>query len=331
MDRFVTRVTAIALVVVIAAALLVSASYAQAPRIKLRLGFPSVADLEDVPALLTAERLRVQGIDLEVTNFAQEVLALQSVLRGDIDIGTGASNAGMNSILAGASLKFFMTQSRNPWTLYSRRDITRCEDISGKRFAIHSEAGVSTALVRGWLREKCPNATPTFLIVPGSENRAAALLAGQVDITPLELSDAIQIDRLRPGQFFRMADFSRDVPWLLASIFYSSPRTISGKRDQIRVFTRELLKVHRLVARDPSVIANVAAKYIKSFDAAMLPEIAARLAAAGYWPTDGGFSLPAVSRTMQFYVDIQAVKPGLKAEEIGDYTIVQSVLEEIGK
>ncbi len=38
------------------------AAGAQAPRIKLRLGFASVAHMEHVPALLAGERLRVKGV-----------------------------------------------------------------------------------------------------------------------------------------------------------------------------------------------------------------------------------------------------------------------------
>jgi len=324
------RWTAAALVVAVTLVMAASAT-AQAPRVKLKIAFPSVADLEDVPALLTAERLRPLGIDLEPTFFAQEVLAIQSVLRGDIDIGTGASRGTLAAIQEGANVKFFATQGRNPWTLYARREINTCADIAGKRFAIHSEAGISTAFVRGWLKEKCPTLQINFLIIPGSENRAAALMAGQIDITPLELPDAIQVDALRPGQFHRVADFAKDLPWLLGSIYYSTPKTLASKREVIKTFTRELLKVHRLAAKDPNVIAQVAPKYIRLFDVALLPRITEAFGANGYWPTDGGLTPEVLQRTIQFFVDIQSIKPGLRAEAISDFSILREVLAEIGR
>ncbi len=310
----------------------VSAADAQGPRVKLRLGFASIAHLEHVPALLVAERLRVQGIALEPTFFAQEVLSLQAVIRGDMDMGNGASVGSLAAIQQGAKLKFFVTESRNPWTLYAKKEVARCEDLSGKRLALHSQGGISTALTKGWLKEHCPTATPNILIIPGSERRAVALVAGQIDLTPLELSDAKEIERTHPGQFHFLADFSKEVPWLLGSIFYSTPQTLSSKRDLLKTYVRELIKINRLAARNPETLAAVAPKYLyKQLEPGFLLELTKGYVEGGVWPTDGGFTPQSLARTIQFFVDIGSIKPGLKAEDVGDYTIIREVLEEIGK
>lgn len=317
---------------VVALALSVSVPVtAQSTRVKLRIAFPSVADMGDVPVLLAAERLLVQGIELEPIFFAQEPLMLQAVLRGEADLGAGASRAVLAAMQQGAGLKFFATQHRNLWTLYAKRELTRCEDLNGKRLAYHSPAGISTALIKGWFREKCPSANPNVLYIPGSENRAAALIANQIDITPLELADAVQVDQLRPGLYHRMADLSKDLPWLLESIYFTSPRTLASKREVLKTFVIELIKVHRLAARDPGVIGTVAPKYIKVQDTSLFSFIARAYVQANLWPTDGAFTAETVARTVKFFVDIESIKPGLKAEEIGDYTIVREVLEQIGK
>lgn len=317
------------LVATLALVLVSPMALAQTPRVKIRVAFPSVADLGDVPLLLAAERLRVLGYDLEPIFFAQETLVLQAVARGDVEMGAGASRATLAAIQAGADLRLIGTQHRNLWTMYSRKEITRCEDLTGKRLALHSQAGISTAIVRGWLKEKCPTANPNILYIPGSENRAAALIANQIDATPLELSDAIQVDVLRPGQYVRMADFSKDLPWLLDSLFYASPKTIAARRDLLKALFRELLIIHRLAAREPQTIAAVAPKYVKLQDLSLMSQIARAYAEAQLWPTDGGFTPTAVQRTYQFFVDIESLKPGLKAETVGDYTIVTEVVRDL--
>lgn len=319
----------VALVAILALTLLSSTALAQQPRVKIRVAFPSVADLGDVPLLLAAERLRVHGYDLEPIFFAQETLVLQAVTRGDVEMGAGASRATLAAIQAGADLRVIGTQHRNLWTMYSKKEITRCEDLTGKRLALHSQAGISTAIVRGWLKEKCPTANPTILYIPGSENRAAALIANQIDATPLELSDAIQVDVLRPGQYVRMADFSKDLPWLLDSLFYAAPKTITARRDLLKTLFRELLTIHRLAAREPQTIAAVAPKYVKLQDLSLMSQIARAYAEAQLWPVDGGFTPTAVQRTYQFFVDIESLKPGLKAEAVGDYTIVTEVVRDL--
>jgi NitT/TauT family transport system substrate-binding protein len=319
----------VVVVAILALALLGTTALAQQPRIKIKVGFPSVADVFDVPTMLAGERLRAQGYELEALFFAQEVLVLQAVQRGDVEVGTGASRATLAAIQAGADLKLIGTQHRNGWTMYSKREITRCEDLNGKRLALHSQAGISTAIVRGWLKEKCPQATPSILYIPGSENRAAALLANQIDATPLELSDAIQVDALRPGAFVRMADFSKDLPWLIDSMFYAAPKTIGARRDLLKALMRELIQIHRLAQRDPSTIAAVVPKYVKLQDVSLMPQIARAYSEANLWPTDGGFTPPAVDRTIKFFVDIESIKPGLKAETVGDYTIMSEVMRDM--
>lgn len=311
----------------------IAAADAQAPsRVRIRLGFASVAHMEHVPALLVGERLRARGIDLEPVFFAQEVLSIEATIRGDTDLGTGASIGTMGAIQKGAALKFFLTESRNPWTLTSKKELARCEDLNGKRMALHSEAGISTAMTRAWLKQNCPNATPTFLIVPGSERRAAALLANQIDITPLEIGDSIGVDHVRPGAFRRFADFGKEWPWLIGSMFYASPKTLSAKREVLKAYARELIQTDRLANQDPNVIVAVAPKYLyKSDDPALIPFLVKAHIDAGIWPTDGGFAPPLVGRTMQFFVDNDLLKKGLTAEGIGDYTIVREVLAEIGK
>lgn len=308
------------------------AAAAQAPQIKLRLGFASVAHMEHVPALLAGERLRAKRIELEPVFFAQEVLAVEAVIRGDTDMGTGASPGTLRAMQRGAPLKFFLTESRNPWTLTARKEVARCEDLTGKRLALHSQAGISAALTQNWLKQHCPGAAPAVLIIPGSERRAAALLANQIDLTPLELPDAIHVERARPGQFHLLADFSKELPWLLGSIFYTTPRTLSTRRDVLKAYARELIQINRLAARDPDLIATVAPKYMyKVQDQSMLPFLARAHVEANVWPTDGGFTPQTVGRTMQFLVEAGAIKPGLKAEDVGDYSIVGEVLAELGK
>ena len=318
------------LVVVIVAG--AGAADAQATRIKLRLGFGSVAHMEHIPALLAGERLRARGIELEPVFFAQEVLSVEAVIRGDMDMGTSASPGTLGAMQHGAPLKFFLTESRNPWTLMARKEVVRCEDLNGKRLALHSQAGISAAMTQSWLKLHCPAATPAILIIPGSERRAAALLANQIDLTPLELPDAVHVDRARPGQFHLLADFSKELPWLLGNVFYATPRTLSSRRDVLKAYARELIQINRMAARNPDVIATVAPKYMyKVQDDSILPFLARAHVEANVWPTDGGFTPQSLGRTIQFLVEAGAIKPGVNAEDVGDYSIVREVLTELGK
>jgi len=110
------------------------------------------------------------------------------------------------------------------------------------------------------------------------------------------------------------------------------PTVVTKELAGLKAYARELIQINRLAARDPDVIATVAPKYMyKIQDASILPFLARAHVEANVWPTDGGFTPQAVGRTMQFLVDVGAIKPGLKPEDVGDYSIVREVLAELGK
>ena len=86
----------------------------------------------------------------------------------------------------------------NDWSVLAKADIVHCADLDQRRMAIHSECSVSAAMLRAYIEKTCPGTEPEYLIIPGSENRASALLVGEIDAAPVELIDAVRINALRP-------------------------------------------------------------------------------------------------------------------------------------
>jgi NMT1/THI5 like len=72
-------------------------------------------------------------------------------------------------------------------------DIKKCADFAGKRLAITGEGSGSAALTRACIAQNCPGTEMEIVLISGSSNRAVALLAGEVDLIPLELPDAQRI------------------------------------------------------------------------------------------------------------------------------------------
>jgi hypothetical protein len=58
---------------------------------------------------------------------------------------------------------------------------------------------VTEALVK-WMAQHY-KITPNWLIIPGSDVRAEALMRGQLDATPAEIVDVLNILNAKPGQF----------------------------------------------------------------------------------------------------------------------------------
>ncbi|MCH2540380.1 MAG: ABC transporter substrate-binding protein, partial [Anaerolineales bacterium] len=189
--------------------LLLSACQPQAAEVDIvRVAFPSSLDIDDIAALIAFEKMQDEGFAVVPTFYAQGELAVAAVAGGQADFGVGASTVWLSAILKGEAVTGLMEQTANGWSVMGIKDVEGCAEIDGMRTAIHSEGSVSTAMLRAYINENCPGIEPDYMVIPGSENRAAALMAGEIDVTPSELIDSIRISELRPGEFHRIANFA---------------------------------------------------------------------------------------------------------------------------
>ena len=218
--------------------------------ITIRVAFTSAADASDLPILLAQEELRKSGYVVENAFFDSNDLAVEAIARGDADIAHGAVRSFWLAIDKGAPIKTVMGNDGNTWAILARTDITRCEDLSGKRFAIHSQTAIGTLMSKHYVRTMCQSATPTYLIVANGANRAAAMLAGEVDATPLSAEDAIALSAKAPGKFHALVSFAQTLPGLMISGTYVNTAFESTRPDAVKDYVRANVKMRRALAID---------------------------------------------------------------------------------
>ena len=151
----------------------------------LDVGYPSAIDVEDIPSLMAHELLAEQGYTVTPTFYSQAELAVAAVAMGDADFSVGAGRTVWQAVSQGADLITIMEHAANGWMALSIPEISTCRDLDGRRYAHHSEGGVSKAMSDAYILENCPGTQPEILIIPGSANRAAALLGGCSQAEPL--------------------------------------------------------------------------------------------------------------------------------------------------
>ncbi len=295
----------------------------------LRVAYPSQADFEDVPSLIAAERLSARGYKVETTFFAQPELAIEAITRGSADIGNGSARTYLKAIQKGAPIKVIAEQAGNSWSILAVRSIRACADLDGKRLAIHSEGAVSTAMLRAYLQKQCPQAKPNMVIIPGSENRAAALLAGQIDATPAELADVVQVLAKRPDDFHVMANFAKDVPELKATLLYASTRIIAEAPTAVQDYVETVVQVHRDINRNPKLLEEAAPKYL-SIPKELLPDVVKAHMAANAFDPNGGLSSAAMEFSIKFFTETGDLDPGLTVSQATDLSFLEKSLAKLG-
>lgn len=297
----------------------------------VRVAFPSIIDIDDVAAMIAFEKMQDEGLAVAPTFYSQGELAAAAVAGGQAQFGVGASTVWLGAIQAGAPIIGIMEQTANGWSVMATEDINTCEDVNGKRTAIHSEASVSTAMLRAWIGSTCPDIKPNYLVIPGSENRAAALMAGEIDVTPAELIDSVRIMELRPGEFHRIANFATDLPDLKTGGFWVRSDFAKQNPDVIKAFIRNVLEVNRHIVDDQDWFMEQVPRFLPDVETDLLPKIAEGLLSINNYPVNGGMVETSGQYTIGFFTDSGRLDPGLTAEKAYDLSYLNAVLDEIGR
>jgi ABC-type nitrate/sulfonate/bicarbonate transport system substrate-binding protein len=296
------------------------------------VGFTSVG-LSSAPFLAALEKLRGEGYTIEAPELAESELVTEGVASGQFAFGSGANNAVLTAIEAGANLKAVVARVNNEWTMYARTDITDCAGLAGKRLAIHSEGAVSTAMVRNYVETTCPGTEPQYVVIPGSPNRLAALLADQIDASPLELSDSITVDNEASDRYHLLSSFAADLPDLQTTSIYVNGKFADENPGTVLALVKAVIEVNREIEGDAAGLQAIAEQFV---GAAINPDTIAaaseRYVSLGMFPTDGGLTAERMQYTAEFFgpdgtASTTAVIPLVQWT---DLSFLQMALDELG-
>lgn len=305
---------------------------APAPKtnVKFRVVYPSDAGIGDVASLVAWDQMKAQGYDIDVKFLAKSELAAQAVSSGDADIGAVPAATGMQAILAGADMKIFLEHKRNEWTLETTADITDPKQLVGKKVAMHSNSGQTTALLT-WT-EKQYGIQLNKQIVPGSDVRAQALLNGQIDASPLELQDSINVEKKAPGKFHGLIYYSKLFPQLAGTSFFAKSDYIAKNPQVIADIIKANLDVRRHAKKDPNWMIDQAKKKFPTVDAKDVETITKAYVDNQIWDVNGNLTQEGAKFSVQFYLDAAMLKgDNIKPETFYNTQPLENVLKEIGK
>ncbi len=215
---------------------------AQADTIKIALAETPSDEL--VALFVALDRAKANGFDYEWTAFSDEELAIQAVLSGQMDIGFGMPYSAMQRsktpiriIFQLAKLNFFPVTTK----AYSK-----LEDLAGEPILLHSRGG-GTDSIANVIKDRLGMEFGERSYVPGSSNRVAALLGGQVDTTIIDLSNTNKLMRGPAADRFNVLDLFE---------FEASDEAIFANKDwiednagDVQIFVDALLSVYAPAGR----------------------------------------------------------------------------------
>src|SRR4029453_4806332 len=110
-------------------------------------------------------------------------------------------------------------QVRNEWQLVTPVSFKNPKHLDGKRVGYHAPITVTEALVR-WMAVHY-KINPTWMIIPGSDIRAEALMRGQLDATPAGIGNVLNILQAKPGRFHILISYAKVFHQLIGSMYFA--------------------------------------------------------------------------------------------------------------
>ncbi|MDP9130268.1 MAG: ABC transporter substrate-binding protein [Candidatus Binatota bacterium] len=326
MTRSLVRLSALLIVLAVGVAM---TGPAQAQK-KVRFAYPSSADMGDVPSLLAWEQLKKQGIEVVPVFFPRTDLAVQAVVAGEADIGSAAGIAVIKAVESGMNVRVIGEQVRNEWQLVTPVSIKDPKQLDGKRVGYHAPITVTEALVK-WMAQHYKIA-PNWLIIPGSDVRAEAIMRGQLDATPAEIVDVLNILNAKPGQFHVLISYAKIFPQLIGSMYFARADYLQKDSAAVDSVMEALLRAHRNAEERPASVRENALRLLPETKPELIDAIAANYKDLRIWDINGGAGKERGDASIKFFEDAGLLKKGaVSFAQSFDTGPLDRVLKKIGR
>ena len=293
--------------------------------------------ISSAPFLAAIADLNANGYKIDFPIIQSSELVVQGVASGTFAFGSGANNAVLAAVEQGAGLRVVVSRVNNEWMLYAAKSITSCAGLAGKKLAIHSEGAVSTAMVKNFVATKCPGTAPSYVVIPGSENRVQALLANPspIDASPLELGDAVTIDIKAADRYSLLSNFAGDLPNLQANAIYVNLAFARDNPGSVVALIRAVLEQYRKVDGNAAYLQQISEKHVPN--AIVKDTVAAatkKFVDLKMFPINGGITAANLDYTAKFFGPapdgIGSTKKLIGINEWTDLTYLKLALAAIG-
>jgi ABC-type nitrate/sulfonate/bicarbonate transport system substrate-binding protein len=233
-----------------------TAGYMLAPRFstaqaqgKVRVAWGDVIDVESLPMVIALARAKDRGVDNEITSFAQEDLAIQAVVGGQSDVGIATPFAVMQKV---KDLRIFFQDEALVFYAVVSVEYGDWKDLDGQPFVFHAR-GSGTEAYGNFMANQNGIKYGEISYLTGSDNRAVALLGGQIKANILDLANTNLVLEKAPDKFHLLPGPQQAVT---NEGIFAHQDWMKDNADAVAVITEEFLKLYREMKDNPGIIAE---------------------------------------------------------------------------
>lgn len=217
----------------------------------IRVALGDIEGVETLNLLIALERVRERGIEVELTEFAEEDLAAEAVLGGQADVTLGAPYAVIQE--TGAPLRILcQLQTLRFFAVVDAEQYPDWQALDGETFTVHSR-GSGTEAMALLIQQEEDIEFGEISYVTGAEVRATALLQGNVAATFLDIPTRNFVMEEAPGQFHELP-----LPEIQATdeALVANSEWLAANPELAQVLLEETLTTWQSIVDDPNFVVE---------------------------------------------------------------------------
>jgi ABC-type nitrate/sulfonate/bicarbonate transport system substrate-binding protein len=228
---------------------------------RIVIGTPS-RGLFEFPAVVAMRKgyYKDEGFDVDKVQM-QPAIAVKALISGDIDYLLAWGSA-IRAAVTGVPLKAVVGMASRPLhVLITRPDIRTPKDLKGKIIGVDSVAGTVDYLSRVAVRHFGfePEKDVKIIVSGESPVRLAALRAGSIDATPIDVAFAMKAE----DEGFKRLLYLGDIIELPLSGIAVMDKKLQTQRDQVKKVVRASLRGTRFMKQNRAETIQMLSDYLR--------------------------------------------------------------------
>ncbi len=239
-----SRLSIYALILAASAALAAPASAQQA---QVALGEP--VSVETLAMAIAFERAREKGVDLKITSFSKEELAVQAVISGQAQIGIATPYSVMQK--SQGTIKNLVTLTRLVFfPIVEKATYKSWKDLDGQPFTFHAR-GSGTEAIGNIMAKRQGIQFGQRNYISGSDNRIVALMNGQIKATILDLPNTKILMEKASDRFATLPGVENPSS---DEILFARTDWLDKNKDKADILVAEFVKLWDEMQKNPGII-----------------------------------------------------------------------------
>jgi NitT/TauT family transport system substrate-binding protein len=292
----------------------------QAAAERIVIGTPS-RGLFEFPSVVAIRKgfYKEEGLDTDKVQM-QPAIAVKALISGDIDYLMAWGSA-VRAAVTGVPIKAVVGLASRPLhVLIARPDIKTPKDLKGKVIGVDSVAGTVDYLSRVAVRHfgMEPEKDVKIIVTGESPTRLAALRAGSIDATPIDVAFAMKAE----DEGFKRLLYLGDIIELPLSGIAVMEKKIQTQREQVKKVIRATIRGTRFMKQNRAETIQMVSDYLR---------ISPSQSAKAYDTSINSFTDDGIISDKGVNLDVQLTKERLKMtkeiplSQLVDWSLVKEV------